>query len=855
MRKILFLFLIPVSYCAAQPGMDSATVEASPAFKINSSRTFWMGKNYRAEWRMPVRVQVINLSTEKGGLTPVKRGGGKQTRSLRVEDVNGKEYSLRSVRKYVTDEALPPDLRGTFAKDLVADGISASYPYATLSVPALSDAAGVPHGNPKVVYISDDPKLGEYKNDFANTLAFFEERLPDSVKKGYDTDEVAAKLKDDNDNDADQHAMLRSRLLDMFIMDLDRHELQWNWGAYDNGKGKTFYPIPKDRDQAFYISEGLMPSIARLPWIAPQVQGFRAKAININRFNFAARNLDRFFLNEMSEQDWQQATEKFLSQMTDDVIEKALQAQPKEIQSMSTTKIVQTLKDRRKYFAGEMMQYYRFLSEYIDITASDKKELFDITRNADGSVLVQVYKITNEGEQSRKMYERKFDPSVTKEIRLYGFGGDDKFAIHGGDGSIKIRMIGGSGTDMFENTASTDRAHNIIYDQKKENSQVSGGNFRNKISRDTAINSYDRLYYKYNQVIPFLSINYNTDDGLFLGFSLKIIRHGFRKSPYKTMHQFAVNHALATNAYNFRWYSEFIGALGKNSDLLFDADIKAPNNTINFFGYGNATVFDKSKPGKHKYYRARFQLGDISLLVRRRFGSAVSVELGPTFEFYSLDSAQNKNRFILKTGTGPTDNGLNAATLFSNQSFIGGLLRLSVDTRNNKVLSTRGVNWQTTLKVLSGLGDVAKNVTQLNSDISAYIPLSNRESTSSLAIRFGGGHTFEGLEFYKAQYLGGTENLRGYRKYRFAGTSMAYNNIELRVKLSEFRTYLFPGSLGLLAFHDIGRVWSDNDANEKWHSGYGGGFWISPLKRLVITASYTISKEDKLPLITLGWQF
>jgi len=118
-----------------------------------------------------------------------------------------------------------------------------------------------------------------------------------------------------------------------------------------------------------------MPSIARLPWIAPQVQGFRAKAININRFNFAARNLDRFFLNEMNEQDWQNAADKFLSQMADEVIEKALSAQPKEIQSMSASKIIQTLKDRRKYFGGEMMEYYRFLSEFVDITVSDKKRI------------------------------------------------------------------------------------------------------------------------------------------------------------------------------------------------------------------------------------------------------------------------------------------------------------------------------------------------------------------------------------------------------------------------------------------------------------------------------------------------
>ena len=848
MRKILLLLFIP-AYCAAQ-NSDSATSLASPAFKINASRTFWMGKNYRTEWRTPIRVPIINFATEKGGLTPLKRGGGKQTRSLRVKDANGKDYTLRSVRKYVTDEALPPDLRGTFAKDIVADGISASYPYAALSVPALSEAAGVPHGNPKVVFIPDDPKLGEYRADFANSLAFFEERVPDTVKKAYDTDEVADKLKDDNDNNVDQQAMLRARLLDMFIMDLDRHELQWNWGAYDNEKGKTFYPIPKDRDQAFYISDGLMPSIARWSWIAPQLEGFKARATNINRFNFAARNMDRFFLNQMNEDDWKKATNKFLSQMTDDVIEKALNAQLNEIKSVSAPKIAATLKERRKYFADEMIQYYRFISEYVDVTASDKKEVFYITHNDDGSALIQVFKITNEGEQSHKMYERRFDPEVTKEIRLYGFGGDDKFVVQGNGGKIKVRMIGGSGNDAFQSSGGSERRDNIVYDMRKEDNKITGNNFRNKISKDTTVNSYNRLYYKYNQVIPFLSVNYNGDDGLFLGASLRIIRQGFRKVPYKTMHVFAVNHALATNAYNFRWLSDFMGVFGRKGDLLFDADIKAPNNTINFFGYGNETVFTKTNPGKHKYYRTRFQLGDISLLFRERFSPAVSLSVGPIYEFYSLDSAQNKGRFILKTNL----NGLDPATVFSRQSFIGGKMVFGVDTRNNPALTTKGVNWQTTLKVLSGINDISKNVTQLNSDLSFYIQL-GRNSGSSLAFRFGGGHTFDGLEFFQAQFLGGTENLRGYRKYRFAGQTMAFNNVELRLKVSDFRTYLFPGSLGFLFFHDVGRVWIKNDSSTKWNNGYGVGFWISPLKRLVITASYTASKEDKLPLVTLGWQF
>jgi outer membrane protein assembly factor BamA len=77
----------------------------------------------------------------------------------------------------------------------------------------------------------------------------------------------------------------------------------------------------------------------------------------------------------------------------------------------------------------------------------------------------------------------------------------------------------------------------------------------------------------------------------------------------------------------------------------------------------------------------------------------------------------------------------------------------------------------------------------------------------------------------------------------------------MRIRLANFKTYLFPGSLGILGFYDTGKIWADDDNSEKWLSGYGGGFWISPLRRLVLTVTYAVSKEDKMPLVGLGWKF
>ncbi len=78
----------------------------------------------------------------------------------------------------------------------------------------------------------------------------------------------------------------------------------------------------------------------------------------------------------------------------------------------------------------------------------------------------------------------------------------------------------------------------------------------------------------------------------------------------------------------------------------------------------------------------------------------------------------------------------------------------------------------------------------------------------------------------------------------------------MRFKVADFRTYLFPGTFGLLVFNDVGRVWVDDENSSDWHVGNGAGIWLAPISRFVITASFTRSKEEKvLPLVTFGFQF
>ncbi|MBS1663141.1 MAG: BamA/TamA family outer membrane protein [Bacteroidetes bacterium] len=827
---------------------DSVTVAGDSAFLASGFKRWWLGSNYRKEWSVPIKVKVFDMT----GWTPLERGGGHQTRSLRMKNAQGEQYVIRGIKKYVTEDALPVAVKNDpLVQDLVSDGVSASYPYAALSVPMLATAAGVPHATPRLVYVPDDPRLGKFRSDYGNLFAFIEEREPGNGKKTYNMTDIEKKLFQDNDNTLDQHRALRARLLDMFMMDFDRHEDQWRWEAEDNGKGKTFAPVPRDRDQPFFINEGILPWIAGSAFLAPQLQGFRPKARNIKTFNFNARNFDRNYLNELSEKDWREDAERVNALMTDSLIEASLHQQPVQIQSYSMNSIIAKLKERRKYYIGDMMTYYRFLSKQVEVFGSDKNELFDVERKGDDSVTVTVYKLGKDGKPGKQIYGRTFVSEVTRELRLYGMGGDDQFHTHGqGGGRIVVRIIGGAGNDVYQNDATSAAVKTKIYDLNTEKNVFEGqGNYREFMSSDPSVNAVNRLGYKYNVLTPLLNLGYNPDDGVFLGVMFRYVTQGFHKDPYKQLHSLSLLHALSTKAYAFKYNFEAIHAIG-TTDLLFDADVRAPENTINFFGLGNETFYDKSAKDGIRYYRARFNSYDVDLLIRKRWGPAFSFALGPVFQYFTLDSADNKGRFITQTA----QNGLNPAELYSSKAFAGGRASLVIDNRNDKIFTSRGMYWETRFSSLGNLNDNSHAYSQLNSDLSVYMSFNTRANVV-LASRVGYGKTFGNYEFYQAQFLGGLDNLRGYRKYRFAGDELFYHNLDLRVKLAEFQTYLFPGSLGLQFFNDIGRVWRDGEKSNEWHDGYGGGLWISPLKKFVFSASYGQGTDGGIVLLKLGFQY
>ncbi|MDX2301578.1 MAG: metallophosphoesterase [Microscillaceae bacterium] len=833
--------------------------------KAKSLKRWSFGDNYRQEWAEVVKFPYFDLGSAQGGLEVLKRGGGQATNSLRLQASDGKQYVLRSVDKQA-DKALGEEFRGTVVAEIVQDQTSAAHPYAPLVIPKLAEVAGIHHSNPRYFYLPQDPRLGRYQYNFGGKVYLFEERADDEQWKNYEdfgspqdiksTAKVIEKLTEDNDQDIDQQSVVLHRLFDIWLGDWDRHDDQWRWAEYKNKEENyTYYrPIPRDRDQAFFLSDGFLVRFGSHKWGIPKFQGFHHKIRDVEGLNFNARYFDRYFINEASLEDWLAAAQTLQQKLNDQVIEEAMQAIPSEA-SHHNAEIISKLKQRRNDLETYARQYYLFLSENVNVLGSDKHERFEVKRLDDERVSVQVFKVKKEGrEKKREIYSRIFKKSETNEIRLYGLHGEDEFIIQGKvNKSIKIRIIAGSGEDKIIDSSQVYRGgkKTFVYDKPDEVNLIASSETKNLISDKPDVNKYNRQEFRYNFLGPQIFLGLNPDDGPFIGGGIKIINHGFRKEPYKMRHTIKGNVALATGSYNFIYKGEFKELLG-GLDLVIDADVRAPNYVQNFFGLGNESKsLLRSDIEDIRYYRVRFEQWLLNPQIRKQWNNEThSLSLGVFGQQVSIE--RNEDRFISNFEA----NGLDSLNLFDTRRyFAGGSFQYFFDKRNNPLIPTRGMTFRLESQYFKGLNDVVDRVNylQLKSDLAFYLNLS---SSATLAMRVGGTHNFGDFEFFQANGLGAKDNLRGFRNYRFSGRSSFYQNLDLRLRLFRLRTFLFNGQLGLIGIHDFGRVWTDGEKSRRFHRGYGGGFWFTPAEATVIETTLTTApREGSLFYIRIGFLF
>jgi hypothetical protein len=565
--------------------------------------------------------------------------------------------------------------------------------------------------------------------------------------------------------------------------------------------------------------------------------------------------------------DWLAATRKIQEAMTDELIEEAIKEYPDEIYQHHGDEIIRKLKARRANLHDYARIFYLSLAKEVNVLGSDKHEYFKVERlNAD-ETRVRVWKRKkDDGELKHLMYDRTFKTSETKEVRLYGFDGEDIFDIQGeADKGIKIRIIGGKDDDEVNDESNmAGPSKKIIYYDKKsgDNKLETQGETKDKRSLREDVNLYDRREFQYDLLSPLAYFGFNPDDGIYVGGGAKIVTHGFRKNPYKASHTIKGNIAPKTNSFNVTYNGEFVDLFAK-TDLLINLDIPTPSAVNFFYGFGNETVNERETAGS-QYYRVRYFQFFLESMLRKTWKEGKhDARFGASYQNIELEDEEEapEARFVYEYADGLPINEQN--DLFENpKSFTTFFAQYKFDTRDNNVIPTRGFRFNSKIDNVSGTETADREEVsfwRFSGDISLYLSTGQPSSrfNTTWATRAGGAinqGSFE--EVYQSNVLGGLNNLRGYRRMRFAGDNSFYWNNDLRIKLFNFRTYLLPGQFGIHGIYDVGRVWVEGESSNKWHRGYGGGIWVTPFGAAVLSLELTTSEEeDLLPFIRFGFLF
>ena len=850
--SLLLLLLSSVLSSIAQTSVssnssfpDSTIVQVHASYNNgNAIHRKLFGENFRKEWASKVKLPLIDITKIEGGLSPLKFGGGMETKSIRMEDKTGKEWVIRSVEK-TPDKLLPENLRQTFALDWVDDEYSGQHPYSALIVPPLAEAARVPHSHPVIGVLVDNPALTTFGKAFAGRVVLFEEREP--TGKSDNTLKMLTELNENSNVRLDGEEFLRARMLDLLIGDWDRHEDQWRWMASKEGKDKVYTAIPRDRDQVFHINQGIFPSIAALPWVDPVLGNFNDTIPRVKYGLFKTRFIQQYPDAQFTYTHWMQVVNEFTKAETDQVLEEGLKHLPKAVYDLRHDRLLAQLKKRRDRIPAAMSEYFYFINRIVDIRASDKDEQITITDAPEKGMRIVMEKINKNGKNKEPLMDIVYNPSITSEIRLYLSDGDDKVLINNSTSPIKLRVIGAKGNKSYE-VQQTNKS--VQFYGRKDSVTISGqsGRLHKHLSNDT-LNTHFQSSNPYNLWTPLATGMINKDDGFLLGLGFRYTgRDGFRKLPYSTIQEVMVTHSFETNAFRISYGGQWIRAIG-SADITVNALINSPNNTMNFFGQGNQSVLDKTGDYK-KFYRTRFDSYLIDPALRWHTGKGSTISAGPSLQYYHFNSADNIGRSINQPGLIKSYDSTN---LSKDKIHIGLIVNFISNRRDNQTLPTAGYYLNLKAQAYAGVNSNSRNYAQFKPEFTYYQKV---DSAARLVLsdRIGGGLSAGDPAFYQSMFLGGQGNLLGYLQNRFSGQQMAFNNFQARYKIANLAGYILPGQIGITGFYDIGRVWIDDEHNNVWHQGTGGGIYFSPASLTVIQVLAAHSTEGWYPYISFNFR-
>jgi hypothetical protein len=804
-------------------GPDSVTITPGPEYASGGFHSFLFGDNYRVFWTTPIRVPVLDLHRFAGGLEPKKKGGGMQTESLKLIGKDGEEYAFRSVDKRTH---LPTGLKGALATKIVGDLISSEHPAAALVVAPLLEAAGVLHATPQLAVMPHDSILGEYSTEFAGTLGLIEispgKTAHDEGFAGaleiIDSDSLRTLLDSDGRERVDARALLKARLMDIFLNDVDRHPGQWRWARFRKGTAAQWEPIPRDRDQAFVEYHGALLAMARFG--APNLVRFDGN-ISIPGLTYNSLEMDRRLLSGLERPVWDSVANDLTGRLTDGVIEGAVHAMPAEY-SWSAPAFAATLRLRREHLKKAATTFYLYLAGVVNVHGTDAADRLTVTREANGLVDVQL--ATRGGDP---YFSRRFDSRETREIRVYLHGGDDTSVVTGDvRGSIAVKIIGGNGVNWLTDSSRVDDRGDPT--QIVDAGKVDGVTY----GKDTL---FDRLPWidahgrslppgkdrgaQFNPVIGLRS-------ELVLGITPKIgvdmYTYGFRDQPYSSVVGFNAEYAFALQGFAIHAHAD-----KRWESTPFHTEITASVSQfalLSYRGLGNDTPDSASD-----FFGVRQRQWQIHPAMGYTLGASTDVSLGPILRYTRTDSTPDQ--FV----------SLARPYGFGSFAQAGMQLALHHEVTDNPILPRRRFRLDVDATYYPVLMDVTSAYEVVSARVGSFttFPIITEPV---LVWRAGATKAFGAFPFFDGAFLGGNGTLRNMDPDRYAGDAMVYVSSEFRVPLMSF-AFMVPMRAGILASAEAGRVYVDSSSPGGWHTSTGGGVWMG-LSNQSFIVSCTVTTEQ-----------
>jgi hypothetical protein len=806
---------------------DTVEVIPGPEYAMGGFLRYFAGQGYRGLWTVPIKVEVADLSRLKGGLAPFRIGGGMTTQTLHLRSDDGRRYVFRSVNKYA-GRGLEEELRGTVYESVLQDQISSFHPSGALVIPPLLEAVDVLHTEPRLYFLPDDPRLGEFREHCANLLMLFEERPDEGPENtpGFagssrivGTPALFEELEDDPRNRLDTLTYLRARLVDILVGDRDRSVNNWLWARFEHGDSYLWLPIPRDRDQAFIQLDGAAKAMIRI--YEPRLVRFGTDVPSVWGLSRSAWDMDRSFLVGVDRVTWDSIVTDVQQRLSDQVLDNAVMRLPPEHLALVGNDMFERLSTRRDRLHEAAERLYRIVSEFADIHGTDAAESATVDCIDDDRVEVTIWSRSDSGHTAdvQPHFRRAFDQRETREIRLYLHGGDDRIVVRGpARQAIPIRAVGGGGTDGLLDSTRIGGRYTSFYDADDDTWIERGPTVRlvkREAKRPQSWGETAALSPDWGtRWLPLFRAPYDSDLGLFVYAGASRKTYAFLKYPYSTLLRVGAGYGPMEQEFvaNIEYEVLHIAPRLHSSFELGYSGIER----LNYFGLGN----DTEKAQSMRYYRVFSGLLRIEPSITLELTPNVGLDLRARFERVDTDTLPETPTFVSETRPYGYDT----------MKQVGAGAALRVDTRNRPSAASSGFVVEAGGFYYPEVLDIDRGAFgKMFGHAATYLSLSEN-GNQTVALRAGGEKVWGTFPYYEAAYIGGSETLRGFRTDRFAGDASLYASAEWRMFLGRVG-FLIPWDIGVFAISDVGRVYLSGLSPGGWHFSYGGGIWASPFNR------------------------